>query len=462
MPTNIERHRIHYTGYGVPTNATGFSSLQQKDTYTDLETGQVYRYSGTTWTLKPVFGNSGSGTPGPKGDKGDKGDIGPQGPQGIQGIPGIQGPKGDTGPMGPPGSGSGGSSSIFIEVLPNGTDDTVNLQNAINLAKSTGRPIALAGNYKISNSLTIAKDHYNLIIYGNWSKIQALNSNFSTFIKRTAPTDNGDANVMISAKYALYNLYFSGYSNQIGLDLGPTYGSEYKCIWGDSLKEVIHLRFALRTTIDNCFAINCLNGFIVDMGNWTGADNANSQSNHTIITNCRVYMPPNGQVGYGIYAASGCAVRDSIIEGFIVTKGIDFDGKNSNVVKDFTIFNTHFECVNGATEAFIKIRLAGGVVTIDKCFGQHAALFLDASSTSGLGFVDISYIPWWVPKNGKYFTTSNISLNFKYNEAFYDDSYTKAGNPGINPSFWNGTAPRLFGLNGNDGYHCYTVTRIPR
>ncbi len=130
MPTNIKRHRAHYSCYGVPTNATGFSSLQQYDTCVDMETGLSYEYSINSWKPKAVFGNSGSGTPGPKGEKGDTG------PQGIQGISGIQGPKGDTGPMGPmgpPGSGGSGSSSIFIEVTPNGVDDTTNLQNAINL-----------------------------------------------------------------------------------------------------------------------------------------------------------------------------------------------------------------------------------------------------------------------------------------------------------------------------------------
>jgi len=107
--------------------------------------------------------------------------------------------------------------------------------------------------------------------------------------------------------------------------------------------------------------------------------------------------------------------------------------------------------VNGTTNAFIKVRLAGGTVTIDKVFGQYGSVFLDAYSTSGLGFVQISNVPWWVGKSGKFFTTSNVSLDFKYNEAFR----------GINASMWNGVAPQLCGGSGC-GYNRYTTTDIPR
>lgn len=363
------------------------------------------------------------------------------------GVPGAKGDPGTPGrdgvcPSCPPTSG-GGMSFPYNIVVGTG-DDAATMNAAIAANVSNNKPIYLVGNIN-TGILTVPNNAFRLTIIGYGSK-------WYGGLKRTTPANNGEANEYIVARFIIEGIEFVGSQNQVALDLGASYMSAYRDLKFDGFLEAIHLRFALRTLIENCEAVNCVNGFIADMGNWTGADNANSQSNHTTMVDCRAYMPSNGQVAYGIYAASGCVVRDCIIEGFVVSKGIDFNGRNSNVVKDFTIENVHFECINGSTVAFINIEsFAGGTVTINKAFGQHASMFLKANSTSGLGFVDISNVPWWVAKGGKYFNTSNISLNFKYNEAFR----------GINASMWEGTAPQLCGGSGC-GYNRYTYTDIPR
>jgi len=372
------------------------------------------------------------------GRDGKDGAVGPQGPAGRDGVC----------PSCPPTSG-GGMSFPYNIVIGTGDDD-VAMNAAISANVSNNKPIYLVGNIT-TGLISVPKNAFRLTIIGYGSKWN-VKSTAAGALKRTQPANNGEANEYIVARFIIEGIEFVGSQNQVALDLGASYMSAYRDLKFDGFLEAIHLRFALRTLIENCEAVNCVNGFIADMGNWTGADNANSQSNHTTMVDCRAYMPSNGQVAYGIYAASGCVVRDCIIEGFIVSKGIDFNGRNSNVVKDFTIENVHFECVNGATTAFINIEsFAGGTVTINKAFGQHPAMFLKANSTSGLGFVDISNVPWWVAKNGKFFNTSNITLNFKYNEAFR----------GINASMWEGTAPQLCGGSGC-GYNKYTATDIPR
>ena len=52
-----------------------------------------------------------------------------------------------------------------------------------------------------------------------------------------------------------------------------------------------------------------------------------------------------------------------------VVNGIDFDGKNCSAVKDFTVASTHFECEQGAENAFVKFRTREGILTIDKSLG---------------------------------------------------------------------------------------------
>ena len=414
----------------------------------DFTNKQVWRSTSKTtaqWTLETDTNIIKMYLGGRDGKDGKDGINGTNGRDGIDGKDGKDGKDGVC-PSCPPTTGGSFPYNIVI-----GTgDDDVSMNAAILANQSNNKPIYLVGNVT-TGLIAVPKTSYRLTIIGYGSKWN-VKSGAAGALKRTMPTNNSDANEYIVARFIIEGIEFKGSQNQIALELGASYMSAYRDLKFYGFLEAIHLRFALRTLIENCEAVNCVNGFIADMGNWTGADNANSQSNHTTFTDCRAYMPSNGQVAYGIYAASGCVVRDCIIEGFVVSKGIDFNGRNSNVVKDFTIENVHFECVNGSTVAFINIEsFAGGTVTINKAFGQHASMFLKANSTSGLGFVDISNVPWWVAKGGKYFNTSNITLNFKYNEAFR----------GINASMWEGTAPQLCGGSGC-GYNRYTYTDIPR
>jgi hypothetical protein len=433
--TNIIRITQYYLCDGIPDSTLGFSNLGTTSHCYSRTAKKYYRYTGNgKWIEEPNF-------------------VPLEGIQGIQGPKGDKGDTGDTGPMGPPGpSGSGSGSSTGISVTPNGTDDTVALQNAIAQAKSTKQPIFLAGNYKISNTLIIDADHFDLVIYGNRSKITAINNTFTTLVARRKPVDNSEAlNVHTNAMWSIDGLTFVGYSNQIGLEPGPSYGSTFTNLKFDGLKLGLALRFALASYVHNCYFINCLTGLYVGIGDWSGANNFNSQSNHTTINKVRCYMPAAGITGIEVKGCSGVSVEHCIIEGFTVVNGIDFDGLGSTVVKDFTVKNVHFECINGATNAFIKFRILGGTLTIDKAFGQYASIFLDASCSSGLGFVEVSNIPWWVSLNGKFFRTSNISQHYRYNEAFR----------GVSSSMWDGIAPALCGGNGC-GYHKYTYIDIPR
>lgn len=385
-----------------------------------------------------------------KGDKGDKGDTGERGATGLTGSQGIQGVPGPPGVC-PPCPGGGSGSFPFIIVIANGSDDRAQLQAAIDQNATDNREIYTMGNIKLSGSVTVNKNNYRLTMNNYSSTWSSTNSNSFTWLQRTKPVDNSDANIYIVAQFVIKGGKYYGKTSQNGFDLGPSYMSVYSDMEFDSFNEVLHLRFALNTTVENIEAVNCLNPFIADIGNWSGASNSNSQSNHTSFTHCRAYMPNGGGQAFLIFAASGCSVRDCIIEGGSVTNGINWDTNNSSVVKDGTIENVHFECVNGATNAFIKVNLGAGTVTINKAYGQYGAIFLDATSLSGLGFIQVSNVPYWVGKSGKYFRTSNTSLDFKYNEAFR----------GINSSFWEGTAPAVCGGSGC-GYNKYTYTDIPR
>ena len=323
------------------------------------------------------------------------------------------------------------------------------------VTKNGGGIKALGGVYYLGpKPLTVEKYAKNFCIDGNYSRL--ISTGASPIFMRPSPSSNSDANVMVELKCTFRNITLKGTTSQIGIDMGPTYGAVYESINGETLAECIHVRFGLRTTIENCFSTNCNVGWIADRGNWTGSSNSNSQSNHTTFRSCRFFGA--GDAAIKVIAASGCVVEDCIVEGQSVRAGIDFDGQGSTVVKDFTVRNSHFECANGSTEAFLKIRMHSGIVTLDKAYGQYASILVDAGATTGYLTVKITNISYWVMLGGKAFNNAgNVSWVFDNN----DNPFQTSTPATTVPSWFNGTAPSLCSGPGC-GSNRFFYTGVPR
>ncbi len=311
----------------------------------------------------------------PKGEKGDQGEQGPAGPMGPagpagsgSGAPGKDAtvnigtvttttlpagsqasvqvvdvntsssdatlnftfaiPQGATGPQGPSGTGGGtiGVSPTRIYVIPNGVDDTANLQAALNEQRTTGKKIELAGTYKLSSGLVIAKDHLFVNIEG-WAKLQAINQNPWTFFSSPVPASTAEAEGQYTQrKIKMSNLILQGWGKQqTGIDLFAWEGAKFEQIWGGELKRFMDVTFGLRTIIEECEANGCTDGFIIrsGAGRWADATTSNSCSNGTTLSHCRVYCAGTN-VGIGIYDASGCVIDYPVVEGGSVNRGIDY------------------------------------------------------------------------------------------------------------------------------------------
>jgi hypothetical protein len=329
-------------------------------------------------------------------------------------------------------------------------------QMAVKAASTNGGTVKARGGIYYIGPKSIMIEKYSKYFEINGSYARIVSTGTSPIFNRPSPSDNGDANTMVDLRCTFRNLVLKGNTSQIGIDIGPSYGAYYQNVLGETLGECIHLRFALRTTIENCFATNCVSGWIADRGNWSGSSNSNSQSNHTTFRSCRYFG--SGDVAFGIYAASGCVVEDCIIEGSSCRVGIDFDGQSSTVVKDFTVRNTHFECTNGATESFIKIRMHSGLVTIDKVFGQYASILADIGATVGYVTAEISHVSYWVFKTGKAFNNAgNVGWIFQYNE----NPLTTTTPSTTVPNWFNGTAVQSCSGSGCGSNRFYFIG-IPR
>lgn len=329
-------------------------------------------------------------------------------------------------------------------------------QMAVNQAEATGQPVWAFGKYWVNKSISVSKTNYNLTIYGNYCTITAIGGGYAV-LKRVQPTDNSEAlNILVNARFNINSVIIVGEWTNTGMDLGASYGAYYNNCRYDGLGVGLWLKFALNTMVVNCYATNCNKGFIADCGDWSGASylSANAQSNHTKFIGCRAYCSTSSTFAFGVYGCSGVLVESCIIEGKKVVNGIDFDGKNCSAVKDFTVASTHFECEQGAENAFVKFRIREGILTIDKSFGQYPAVLLDAGSQAGDVFCFVGYTGYWVAKNGKIFNNAG-SVNYILR---YNDSPLKQKS-GIN-GYFSGTAVHECTGSGC-GLNTYTWIGLP-
>lgn len=219
-------------------------------------------------------------------------------------------------------------------------------QLAVIDACQNGKTIVAYGNYYVNKSIQAEDFFESLVIQGGYAQIWTTNSTAYDVIGRPAPADNNEALIMTNSMIKITDLQISTLvpnNNQVGIELGPSYGSVYDGVRVVEMAEAIHLRFALNTTVRNCFAFGCDIGWTADMGDWTGATNSNSQSNVTTFTHCRAYMT-GGDYAFGIFAASGCEVNTCIIEGTQCENAIDYDALGSVNVYNFSVSNIHVEC----------------------------------------------------------------------------------------------------------------------
>lgn len=443
-------------------------------------------------------------------------------PRGTTGNQGIQGPLGPQGPPGAPGGGGGDGGWIFnvftspdyygavhdsmtftqaglaqpyIDSAYAGTGavigdqiDWAALQMSLTEATTTGKCMILTGGltnpYRINKSLYIPQFYANLDIRGNWGLIQAIGTGGTyPLITRIFPDTlivgpdtllpQKTAEAMLNSATRIANLHLKGGLNQIGIDIYTTYGCIYDNVRGFNLKTVVHARFALQTSFSYCYATNCTNGFIADMGNWVGASSSNSQSNHTTFTSCHYYGDGENAAGsivgsaFQAIASSGCSFNDCIVEGASVVYGILIDTQGSSTVKTGYIKNCHVECNPGTTGAFIKWISAGGILSIDGIFGQYTGIMVDVEMPYGSYSTTIlKNVVWWVPVNvlgvNKYYKSGNgATWQFIYNDQVTPALPTDISNQfvttggGVVPTY---CASTLGGCGGNR----YGVTYISR
>jgi hypothetical protein len=415
MEYNIDQARLWYRDTLPATRIEGF--ITNRDLLI-LDNGNNYIYQTTGWikVTNPLNGKDGvngepgiqgipgligekgdpglpgtNGLQGPKGDPGIQGNAGLIGPQGNKGDTGPQGPQGEIGPQGPPGSGTGGGSNIgFVRWVTTAAE----LNSAwTGVVSGTVRSIHLAADITLTQSLVLPANYSRILeIDGHEAKL-IIPSSISAGIKRSY-NSLSEANAGIDCQLRIKNVIFESSGRvSTAIDMQANYGSKIEGCRFSNFATAIKGGWTMDTIIDQCFFWENNISIDLDYARFTGGSNSASQSNHSIISNCK-FRHSAGQFGaIKATAVSGLVIHHNIFEG--VQAGpqyeVYFDDGGSNVVKEFNCYGNHVE--QQPSIAAFYIRLKDGFAYCGGIYSQYDCTLIKFEG-AGYGKCIVENIPY--------------------------------------------------------------------
>lgn len=187
------------------------------------------------------------------------------------------------------------------------------------------------------------------------------------------------------------------------VDLQATLGSELrniKCV--RQTEAAVDLRFCLMARLEHVFVTNPAGrGIVVRHGDWPGATAFNSQSNSTVLEQCRVYCAAATTEAFAVLNSGGVRMTDCVSEGApcdhdlylsAVTDGDEASIAHNTVVKSFTLANFHVE--HAARIASIHVNMPSKAsVTLSNVYwnGPQKAPVIRYV----MGQLNLEDIGWW-------------------------------------------------------------------
>lgn len=349
----------------------------------------------------------------------------PRGEQGIQGVPGQNGT----------GTGSGPNVGV-VRWVTNVTE----LNTAwAGVANGTVRSIHLASDITLNQDLVLPANYTRIIeVEGHGCKLVVPNN--MTGFKRSY-TSLQDANSGIDTQLRINNVIFEAQgSSAKAIDVEATYGSRIQGCRFYNFNTAIKCGWMMGTIIDQCYFWENNVSIELDYARFQGGSNSASQSNHSIVRDCK-FRHSVGQFGaIKITAASGIVLDHNIFEG--IENGpqyeVFFDDNSSNVVKEFTVRNCHIE--QKPSVSAIHVRLKDGFANVEGIYSQYDSTLISFDS-SAYAKMNVKNVPYLTG------LTKFKNVNTAGRWSFKDMPAT------FNPSDatkWDGAVPSLPAIEGWD------------
>ncbi|MBK6343904.1 MAG: hypothetical protein IPF41_15320 [Flavobacteriales bacterium] len=252
--------------------------------------------------------------------------------------------------------------------------------------------------YKCNTDIVLP-DAQLLVIDGAGAKL-VLGPNSNGFTR--AIKDQKDALARVGSRYAIRD-FAAIEGGKKAIDLKATLGSVIENVrFVGQSEAAIDLRFCLMARMSNVLVTNPkARGIVVRQGDWPGASWSNSQSNHTVLEQCRVYCTATTTQAFSVLHSSGVRLTDCISEGAPCDHDLflsaAIDGREdqparNTVVKQFALSNFHVE--HAARKASIHVNMPPrAAVDLSGIYwnGKMSAPVIDYIS----GQLNLSSIGWW-------------------------------------------------------------------
>ncbi len=227
------------------------------------------------------------------------------------------------------------------------------------------RQYSFKSNAELPRAATSGKRIF--VINGNGATIVAKSDTICLF-NRIPKNQDEALKKMMKTRFTINDITFIGGAKAI--NIGATYQTSInRCNFQSQKLAAIDVQFGLHTSINHCNALNCkTDNFILRTGeDWGGSKN-NSQSNHSVLNQCRVYAAQGAKTAFKVLGSGGIVIRDGISEGH---KDIDYsvyvDRQSSTTVRLFKLENFHLEHKPNKAAIYIN---STGINTIDGLFYQ--------------------------------------------------------------------------------------------
>ena len=296
--------------------------------------------------------------------------------------------------------------------------------------------------YRTNNPIVTNANPKHIKLIGNNATIQPVNNTAYAILGMPVPANQAAADVMIAnAKFDISDLKIEANSNQTGIYQNCTYNSVMSNVYVYGGAKGIECIFCLDSVLMYPFVYGATNGIVFRSGSgvWSGATNDNSSAHMVYMLSPTVKMF-GGNTAIYIHNSQGLVIDSPLIEGTTCVRGIDIGGTMSTDKAQF-IRNIYMECTGGISGALVYYRTDGDILEIDGILCHHAAMLVDAASTSGTGQVivkKVRYAP--LPAGGKYFTNSSMWWTFQDCWQFYNPAAPIT----TMQSYFAGTAPSFY------------------
>jgi len=406
--------------------------VSQKTYYQWIDNGWTYAMmqvgkDGATGATGATGGTGATGSTGATGGTGGTGATGANGANGATGSTGATGAKGADGVCPPCSNGSvniGGVRWVVTWL------ELVAALNDLNV-----RSIHIAQNLTATSKIQINALRNSIVeIEGHGFDIN-VPANIDTAFARTYASLT-DASKGIDLQLRFSNVSFKGKDN-VAVSVSSNYGAKFEGCRFYDFKTAIDLRWSMATIIDQCFFWENYIGINVDYDRFINGSNSASQSNHSIITNCKFRNSDGDFANIKVVAASGIWIVHNIFEGVELGGDYDihFDDQSSTVVKEVYIYGNHVE--HRPKIASTYIRLKDGNATVGAIYSQYDCTLIKFES-SGYAKLFVENIPYL--KTGTKFENVNSSGRWNFSAMPATFTITDA-------TFWNGTPPINTSIN---------------